>query len=135
MIKMTYDNPNKKPTIEQLNYLKILGYTGKIPETRLQASLLIADLRYSWRGREPSQKQISYLKKLGYKGPTPKTRGDASNLISDQLYRKAHKITDDDIPYTIYGSSWSEENPFELGLNEHKPEFYKAKEWRASLDN
>ena len=124
-----------KPTFEQLNYLKILGYTGKIPETRLQASLLIADLRYSWRGREPSQKQISYLKKLGYKGPTPKTRGDASNLISDQLYRKAHKITDDDIPYTIYGSSWSEENPFELGLNEHKPEFYKAKEWRASLDN
>ena len=96
---------------------------------------MIADLRYSWRGREPSQKQISYLKKLGYKGPTPKTRGDTSNLISDQLYRKAHKITDDDIPYTIYGSEWSEENPFELGLNEHKPEFYKAKEWRASLDN
>ena len=134
MIKLTYDNPNKKPTIEQLNYLKILGYTGKIPETRLQASLLIAELRYSWRGREPSQKQISYLKKLGYKGPTPKTRGDASNLISDQLYRKAHKITDDDIPYTIYGSNWSEENPFEH-IHEHTADFFAAKEWRASLDN
>ena len=52
--------------------------------------------------------QLKYLEHLGYKGPTPKTRGDASNLISDQLYRKAHKITDDDIPYTIYGSNWSE---------------------------
>ena len=135
MIKMTYDNPNKKPTPDQLNYLKILGYTGKIPETRFQTTLLISDLLYHWRPREPTQEQKNKLKKLGYKGPTPKTRGDTSNLISDQLYRKAHKITDDDIPYTIYGSEWSEENPFELGLNEHKPEFYKAKEWRASLDN
>ena len=134
MIKMSYDNPNKKPTPDQLNYLKILGYTGKIPETRLQASLLIADLRYSWRGREPSQKQISYLKKLGYKGPTPKTRGDASNLISDQLYRKAHKITDDDIPYTIYGDHWSEEDPFEH-IHEHTKEYYDAKEERESWDN
>ena len=127
---------SKEPvTKPQLKYLEYLGYKGPEPKTRGEASLLIADIRYGWKDKEPTQKQISLLKKLGYKGPTPKTRGDASNLISDQLYRKAHKITDDDIPYTIYGSSWSEENPFELGLNEHKPEFYKAKEWRASLDN
>ena len=134
MIKMTYDNPNKKPTPDQLNYLKILGYTGKIPETRLQASLLIADLRYSWRGREPSQKQISYLKKLGYKGPTPKTRGSAADLISDILHLKKSGINLNDIRDTIYGSKWSEENPFEHS-HEHGLEFYKAKEWRASLDN
>ena len=131
---MTYDNPNKKPTIEQLNYLKILGYTGKIPETRLQASLLIADLRYSWRGREPSQKQISYLKKLGYKGPTPKTQGDASNSISKLLHQKGNKITGDNIQYTIYGNKWSEEDPFEH-IHEHTKEFYNAKELRDSLDN
>ena len=130
------DPTNEEPiSAAQLNYLKIFNYDGSPPKTKVEASQLIADLRYHWKDKEPPQEQISYLKKLGYKGPTPKTRGDASNLISDQLYRKAHKITDDDIPYTIYGSSWSEENPFELGLNEHKPEFYKAKEWRASLDN
>ena len=102
---MGYDNPNKKPTIKQLEYLKILGYTGEIPETRFKTSLLLADIRYSWKLREPSQKQISYLKKLGYKGPTPKTRGDASDLISKLLYQKGDKITEDIIPYLIYGES------------------------------
>ena len=131
---MSYDNPNKKPTIAQLNYLKILGYTGKIPETRFKTSLLIADLLHSWRVREPSQKQISYLKKLGHKGPTPKTRGDASNSISKLLHQKGNKITGDDIPYTIYGDHWSEEDPFEH-IHEHTKEFYDAKEWRDSLDN
>ena len=134
MIKMTYDNPNNKPTIAQLNYLKILGYTGKIPATRFQATLLIADLRTGWRLREPSQEQISYLKKLGHKGPTPKTRGKASDMISDILHLKKIGITVKDIPYTIYGNKWSEENPFEH-IHEHKPDFYKAKEWRDSLDN
>ena len=133
MIKMSYDNPNKKPTIEQLNYLKILGYTGKIPETRFKTSLLIADLLHSWRVREPSQKQISYLKKLGYKGPTPKTRGDASNLISDTLHLKKIGINVNDIPFTIYGNKWSEENPFEH-IHEHTPTFYAHKEERVSRD-
>ena len=103
MIKMTYDNPNNKPTIAQLNYLKILDYTGKIPETKFQASLEISNLRNGWKHREPTQEQISYLKKLGYKGPTPKTRGDASNLISKLLHQKGDKITGDVIPYLIYG--------------------------------
>ena len=134
MIKMSYDNPNKKPTIEQLNYLKILGYTGKIPETRFKTSLLIADLLHSWRVREPSQKQISYLKKLGYKGPTPKTRGDASDSISDLLHLKKIGINVNNIPFTIYGNKWSEENPFEH-IHEHTPGYYAAKEWRDSLDN
>ena len=131
---MSYDNPNNKPTIAQLNYLKILGYTEKIPETKKQASLLIADLRYGWRLREPSQDQISYLKKLGHKGLTPKTRGSASDLISNILRLKKIGINVNDIPYTIYGDKWSEENPFEH-IHEHTPEFYKAKEWRDSLDN
>ena len=133
MIKMSYDNPNKKPTIEQLNYLKILGYTGKIPETRFKTSLLIADLLHSWRVREPSQKQISYLKKLGYKGPTPKTRGDASDSISDLLHLKKIGINVNDIPFTIYGNKWSEENPFEH-IHEHTPTFYAHKEERVSRD-
>ena len=134
MIKMTYDNPNKKPTIAQLNYLKILGYTGKIPATRFQATLLIADLRIGWRLWEPSQEQISYLKKLGHKGPIPKTRGSASDLIQNILDLKKIGINVNNIAYTIYGNNWSEENPFEH-IHEHKPEFYKAKEWRDSLDN
>ena len=134
MIKMTYYNPNNKPTIAQLNYLEILGYTGKIPETKIQVSLLIADLLNGWRLREPSQAQISYLKKLGHKGPIPKTRGSASDLISNILHLKKTGITVKDIPYTIYGNKWSEENPFEH-IHEHKPDFYKAKEWRDSLDN
>ena len=123
-----------KPTFAQLNYLKILGYTVKIPETKFQASLLIANLRNGWRLREPSQEQISYLKKLGHKGSTPKTRGSTSDLISDILHLKKLGITVKDIPYTIYGNKWSEENPFEH-IHEHKPDFYKAKEWRDSLDN
>jgi hypothetical protein len=131
---MTYDNPNKKPTIAQLNYLKILGYTGKIPATRFQATLLIADLRTGWRLREPSQEQISYLKKLGHKGPTPKTRGKASDMISDILHLKKIGINVNDIPFTIYGNKWSEENPFEH-IHEHTPGYYAAKEWRDSLDN
>ena len=131
---MSYDNPNNKPTIAQLNYLKILSYTGKIPETKFQASLLIADLLHSWRPKEPSQEQISYLKKLGHKGPTPKTRGGASDSISDLLYLKKIGINMNDIPFTIYGNKWSEENPFEH-IHEHKLDFYKAKEWRDSLDN
>ena len=134
MIKMTYDNPNKKPTIAQLNYLKILGYTGKIPATRFQATLLIADLRTGWRLREPSQEQISYLKKLGHKGPTSKTRGKASDMISDILHLKKIGINVNDIPFTIYGNKWSEENPFEH-IHEHTPGYYAAKEWRDSLDN
>ena len=131
---MTYDNPNKKPTIAQLNYLKILGYTGKIPATRFQATLLIADLRTGWRLREPSQAQISYLKKLGHKGPIPKTRGSAADLISDILHLKKIGINVNDIPFTIYGNKWSEENPFEH-IHEHTPGYYAAKEWRDSLDN
>ena len=134
MIKMSYDNPNNKPTIAQLNYLKILSYTGKIPETKFQASLLIADFRYGWKHREPSQEQISYLKKLGHKGLTPKTRGRASDMISDILHLKKIGINVKDINFTIYGNKWSEENPFEH-IHEHKPDFYKAKEWRDSLDN
>ena len=134
MIKMTYDNPNSKPTIAQLNYLKILGYTGKIPETRFQASLEIANLRNGWRFREPTQEQISYLKKLGHKGLIPKTCGSASDLISNILHLKKSGINLNNIRYTIYGSNWSEENPFEH-IHEHKPDFYKAKEWRDSLDN
>ena len=131
---MSYDNPNSKPTIAQLNYLKILGYTGKIPETRFKTSLLIADLLHSWRPKEPSQEQISYLKKLGHKGPTPKTRGGASDSISDLLYLKKIGINMNDIPFTIYGNKWSEENPFEH-IHEHTPGYYAAKEWRDSLDN
>ena len=134
MIKMTYDNPNKKPTPDQLNYLEILGYTGKIPKTRFQTTLLIADLLYHWRSREPTQDQINRLKKEGYKGQTPKTRGSASDLISDILHLKKSGINLNDIRDTIYGSKWSEENPFEH-IHEHKPDFYKAKEWRDSLDN
>ena len=131
---MGYDNPNKKPTIEQLNYIKILGYTGKIPETRYQTTLLIADLLYHWRPKEPTQPQKNKLKKLGYKGPTPKTRGDASDAISDLLHLKKIGINLNDIPFTIYGNKWSEKNPFEH-IHEHTPGFYAAKEWRASLDN
>ena len=78
--------------------------------------------------------QISYIKKLGYKGPTPKTRGDASNSILKLKKKKGEKITDDDIPYTIYGDHWSEEDPFEH-FHEHKKEFYDAKEERESWDN
>ena len=85
---MSYNNPNSKPTIKQLNYLKILSYTGKIPETKSQTSLLIADLLYHWRPQEPTQKQISYLKKLGHKGSIPKTRGKVSDLISNILHQK-----------------------------------------------
>ena len=131
---MTYYNPNNKPTIAQLNYLEILGYTGKIPETKFQASLLISNLLNDWRSREPSQEQISYLKKLGHKGPIPKTRGSASDLISNILHLKKSGIDLNNVRYTIYGSNWSEENPFEH-IHEHKPDFYKAKEWRDSLDN
>ena len=134
MIKMTYDDPNKKPTPEQLNYLEILGYTGKIPETRFQTTLLISDLLYHWRPKEPTQSQKNKLKKLGYKGPTPKTRGSAADLISDILHLKKNGINVNNIRDTIYGSKWSEENPFEH-IHEHKPDFYKAKEWRDSLDN
>ena len=134
MIKMTYYNPNNKPTIAQLNYLEILGYTGKIPETSKKTWFLIADLRISWRPKEHTQGQISYLKKLGHKGPIPKTRGSASDLISNILHLKKSGINLNDIRYTIYGSKWSEENPFEH-IHEHKPDFYKAKEWRDSLDN
>ena len=134
MIKMSYDNPNSKPTIAQLNYLKILGYTGKIPETRFQTSLEIANLRNGWRLREPTQEQISYLKKLGHTGPIPETRGKASDMISNILDLKKIGINANNIAYTIYGSKWSEENPFEHS-HEHGLEFYKAKEWRASLDN
>ena len=131
---MTYDNPNSKPTIAQLDYLKILGYTGKIPETKFQASLSIANLRNGWRLREPTQEQISYLKKLGHKGPIPKTRGSASDLIQNILDLKKIGINANNIAYTIYGSKWSEENPFEH-IHEHTADFFAAKEWRASLDN
>ena len=131
---MSYDNPNSKPTIAQLNYLKILGYTGKIPETRFQTSLEIANLRNGWRFREPTQEQISYLKKLGHKGLTPKTRGRASDMISDILHLKKIGINVKDINFTIYGNKWSEENPFEH-IHEHTADFFAAKEWRASLDN
>ena len=125
---------NVPPTGSQLNYLKILGYVGNIPETQHQASLLIADLLHHWRPREPSQKQISYLKKLGHKGPTPKTRGKASDLISNILHLKKIGINVNHIPFTIYGDKWSEGNPFEHIL-EHTQEFHLAKEWRDSLDN
>ena len=134
MIKMTYDNPNKKPTMSQLRFLEILGYTGKIPETSVKTWFLIADLRIGWRPKEPSQEQISYLKKLGHKGPIPKTRGSTSDLIQNIVDLKKIGINANNIAYTIYGSKWSEENPFEHS-HEHGLEFYKAKEWRASLDN
>ena len=131
---MTYDNPNKKPTIAQLNYLKILGYTGKIPETKIQVSLLIADLLHGWRLREPSQAQISYLKKLGHKGPIPKTRGSASDLIQNILDLKKIGINANNIAYTIYGNKWSEKDWTEH-IHKHTPDFEAAKEWRNSLDN
>ena len=134
MIKMTYYNPNNKPTIAQLNYLEILGYTGKIPETSKKTWFLIADLRISWRPKEHTQGQISYLKKLGHKGPIPKTRGSAADLISDILHLKKIGINVNHIPFTIYGDKWSEGNPFEHIL-EHTQEFHLAKEWRDSLDN
>jgi len=133
VIKMSYDNPNKKPTIAQLNYLKILGYTGKIPETRFKTSLLIADLLHSWRPKEPSQEQISYLKKLGHKGPIPKTRGSTSDLIQNIVDLKKIGINANNIAYTIYGNNWSEENPFEH-IHEHTPTFYAHKEERVSRD-
>ena len=126
---------SKKPVSpKQRKYLKDLGYKGPIPKTQGEASLLISDLLYHWRPKEPTQEQISLLKKLGYKGPTPKTRGDASNSISKLLHQKGHKITDDDIPYTIYGDHWSEEDPFEH-IHEHTKEYYDAKEERESWDN
>ena len=127
---------SKEPvTKKQLWYIfDIFNYNGSPPKTKGEASLLIADLKYHWKSKEPTQKQILLLKKLGYKGPTPKTRGDASNSISDILRLKKIGINVNDIPYTIYGDKWSEENPFEH-IHEHKPEFYKAKEWRDSLDN
>tara|TARA_Y100000782_G_C10019453_1_gene196361 strand:+ start:87 stop:482 length:396 start_codon:yes stop_codon:yes gene_type:complete len=131
---MGYDDPTKKPTGSQLNYLKILGYVGNIPETQSQTTFLIADLLHHWRPKEPSQKQISYLKKLGHKGPTPKTRGKASDLISNILHLKKIGINVNHIPFTIYGDKWSEGNPFEHIL-EHTQEFHLAKEWRDSLDN
>lgn len=131
---MSYDNPNNKPSIAQLNYLEILGYTGKIPETKFQTSLLIADLLHAWRSREPSQGQISYLKKLGHKGPIPKIRGSASDLISSILHLKKIGINVNDIPYTIYGDKWSEKDPFEK-IHEHTPDYQAAKLWRDSLDN
>ena len=131
---MTYDNPNNKPTIAQLNYLEILGYTGKIPETSKKTWFLIADLRISWRPKEHTQGQRSYLKKLGHKGPIPKTRGSASDLIQNILDLKKIGINANNIAYTIYGSKWSEENPFEH-IHEHTADFFAAKEWRASLDN
>ena len=126
---------SKEPvTKRQLWYLfKILNYNGSPPKTKGEASLLIADILHRWKPKEPTQEQISYLKKLGYKGPTPKTRGDTSDLISDLLHQRGNKITATMIPYTIYATGWSEENPFEHIL-EHKPEFYKAKEWRGSRD-
>ena len=126
---------SKEPvTKKQLKYLEYLGYKGPKPKTRGEASLLIADIRYGWKDKEPTQKQISYLKKLGYKGPTPKTQGDASNSISKLLHQKGNKITDDDIPYTIYGDHWSEEDPFEH-IHEHTKEYYDAKKERESWDN
>ena len=126
---------SKEPvTADQLNYLKILNYDGSPPKTKFEVSQLIADLLHHWRPKEPTQEQISLLKKLGYKGPTPKTRGDASDLISKLLHQKGNKITDDDIPYTIYGDHWSEEDPFEH-IHEHTKEYHDAKEWRDSLDN
>ena len=129
----TGEQKSLKPTIAQLNYLEILGYTGKIPETSVKTWFLIADLRIGWRHKEPSQGQISYLKKLGHKGPIPKTRGSASDLISDILHLKKIGITVKDIPYTIYGNKWSEENPFEH-IHEHTPTFYAHKEERVSRD-
>ena len=126
---------SKEPVTKlQLKFLEDLNYDGSPPKTKGEASLLIAELLYHWKPKEPTQKQISLLKKLGYKGPTPKTRGDASNSISKLLHQKGHKITDDDIPYTIYGDHWSEEDPFEH-IHEHKKEFYDAKEERESWDN
>ena len=86
------------------------------------------------RSSEPTQDQINRLKKECYKVPTPKTRGSASDLISDILHLKKIGINVNDIKYTIYGNKWSEENPFEH-IHEHKPDFYKAKEWRDSRDN
>ena len=124
-------DPVTKP---QRKYLEYLGYKGPTPKTKGEASLLISDLLHHWKPKEPSQKQISLLKKLGYKGPTPKTRGDASNEISKLLHQKGHKITDDDIPYTMYGDQWSEEDPFEH-IHEHTKEYYDAKEERESWDN
>ena len=134
MIKMTYDNPNSKPTIAQLNYLKILDYTGKIPETKFQASLEISNLRNGWKHREPTQEQISYLKKLGHKGPIPKTRGSASDLIQNILDLKKIGINANNIAYTIYGNKWSEKDWTEH-IHKHTPDFEAAKEWRNSLDN
>ena len=131
---MTYDNLNNKPTIAQLNYLKILGYTGKIPETKFRTSLLIADLRYGWKSLEPSQEQISYLKKLGHTGPIPETRGKASDMISNILDLKKIGINANNIAYAIYGNKWSEKDWTEH-LHEHTPDFEAAKEWRNSLDN
>ncbi len=131
---MTYYNPNNKPTIAQLNYLEILGYTGKIPETSKKTWFLIADLRIGWRPKEPTQEQISYLKKLGHTGPIPKTRGSTADLITNILDLKKIGINANNIAYTIYGSKWSEENPFEH-IHEHTADFFAAKEWRASLDN
>tara|TARA_Y100000310_G_C19947339_1_gene475285 strand:- start:20 stop:418 length:399 start_codon:yes stop_codon:yes gene_type:complete len=127
---------SKEPvTKKQLWYIfDIFNYNGSPPKTKGEASLLIADLKYHWKSKEPTQKQILLLKKLGYKGPTPKTAGDASNSISKLHHQKGHKITDDDIPYTIYGDHWSEEDPFEH-IHEHTEEYYDAKEWRDSLDN
>tara|TARA_B100001179_G_C18555632_1_gene388119 strand:- start:520 stop:1308 length:789 start_codon:yes stop_codon:yes gene_type:complete len=111
------DQVSKHVTVAQLQYLEILNYDGSPPKTRGEASQLIADLLYHWRPKEPTQEQISLLKKRGYKGPTPKTRGDASNLISRVLHQKGHKITDNDIPYLIYG----------------EPKTLK-RSWRDSLD-
>ena len=126
---------SKEPVTKlQLKFLEDLNYDGSPPKTKGEASLLIADLLYHWKPKEPTQEQISYLKKLGHKGPIPKTCGSASDLISNILHLKKSGIDLNNIRYTIYGSKWSEENPFEH-IHEHKPDFYKAKEWRDSLDN
>lgn len=99
---------DRQPTEKQLAFLARLGYVGRVPETRMQASWLIDSLKLDRKAQLPTQekrqsgpvssskgqgveldrsprasaRQIQILRQAGYTGPEDITSREAVRLHS-----------------------------------------------------
>lgn len=71
-----------EPTKKQLDYLKKIGYKGRIPKTANETSELLDKLI---KKIPPTKKQLGYIKGLGHKGEPPRSKKEAEFIINRLL--------------------------------------------------
>ena len=73
-----------EPTKKQLEYLKKIGYKGRIPKTAAETSELLDKLIDKI---PPTKKQLGYIKGLGRKGKPPRSKKEAQIMIDRLLIK------------------------------------------------